>query len=626
MTDPIAKKPADFFRTYPLWIAALLLFTFLLRLIEHLGAVLQGTGGTATALLYGLLNDAGFALSLAFVLCLPLLLAWYWKPRVSFVLFLVFGSGYLLISAALSRYYLVTNTLLGADLFGYSLADIQTTVRSSTQFSFTDLLPLALLVLFVVAVRWVQKRSLQVFPWAAGILLLAGIGCTFRYNAFSAQPGTPGANLSVNKCAYFVDANLSDGNTGAAKITFAPYPLLRNDNSTDALTPFFDLKGQKPNFVFLIVEGLGRDFTGPSAAYGGFMPFLDSLSGQGLYWSNFLSSAGRSFAGPGTRKGRPGSDSPVGDPRPRAAAVLAARDPEAVIALQEAERARTLFFSHHPATRRAVDAAHAALVELQSSDPAVQFTFLSGEVLAGDEVLPELEGWEWSDALAQAGIERIEFLDRVDDDQFIRLLGDLAARLGIRPASSADARQGGFSPVRFGLVTVDSGARASDENLAMAGLSYALRDERDAVTWMHDEVRGSGRLHAAEADGVVRSLSLAMHTEQAMVMPLLQLKEHDQYTTTHSMNVSVLAMALGEYLELGAETVRSLGLAGLLHDLGKVCIPQDILNKPGRLTEAERQVVHAHPAAAEGSKTFETTVHSGEGRLTATGLVTGMPG
>jgi putative nucleotidyltransferase with HDIG domain len=255
-----------------------------------------------------------------------------------------------------------------------------------------------------------------------------------------------------------------------------------------------------------------------------------------------------------------------------------------------------LYGDEHPATRRAVDAAHAALDDLQAASPAIQFTFLSGEVVAGDEVLPELEGWEWSEELARAGIERIEFLERLDADQFGRLLGDLAARLGIRPASSADARQGGSLPVRFGLVTVESGVKVPGENLAMAGLSYALRDERDAVTWMHDEVRSSGRLHAAEADGVVRSLSLAMHAEQAMVMPLLQLKEHDQYTTTHSMNVSVLAMALGEYLELGAETVRSLGLAGLLHDLGKVCIPQDILNKPGRLTDAERQVVHAHPA------------------------------
>ena len=255
-----------------------------------------------------------------------------------------------------------------------------------------------------------------------------------------------------------------------------------------------------------------------------------------------------------------------------------------------------LYGDDHPATRRAMDSAHSALQDLQAADPAVQFTFLSGEVLTGDEVLPELEGWEWSDELADAGIERIEFLDRVDADQFGRLLTDLAARLGIRPASSADARQSGYSPVRFGLVTVDARGRAPEETLAMAGLSYALRDERDTVTWVHDEVRTAGRLHAAEADGVVRSLSLAMHAEQAMVMPLLQLKEHDQYTTTHSMNVSVLAMALGEFLELGAETVRSLGLAGLLHDLGKVCIPQDILNKPGRLTEAERQVVHAHPA------------------------------
>ena len=255
-----------------------------------------------------------------------------------------------------------------------------------------------------------------------------------------------------------------------------------------------------------------------------------------------------------------------------------------------------LYGDDHPATLRALDAAHAALATLQSASSALQFTFLAGEVVVGDEVLPELEGWEWSDDLAAAGIERIEFLDRLDADQFTRLLGDLAARLGIRPASSADARQDWSLPVRFGLVTVDAGARAPEENLAMAGLSYALRDERDAVTWVHDEVRSGGRLHAAEADGVVRSLSLAMHAEQAMVMPLLQLKEHDQYTTTHSMNVSVLAMALGEYLELGAETVRSLGLAGLLHDLGKVCIPQDILNKPGRLTESERKVVHSHPA------------------------------
>ena len=87
-----------------------------------------------------------------------------------------------------------------------------------------------------------------------------------------------------------------------------------------------------------------------------------------------------------------------------------------------------------------------------------------------------------------------------------------------------------------------------------------------------------------------------MHGGQAMVMPLLQLKEFDQYTTTHSMNVSVLTMALGEFLGMAPAAVRGFGLAGLLHDLGKVRIPKEILSKPGKLTPEERAVVEAHPA------------------------------
>ena len=81
-----------------------------------------------------------------------------------------------------------------------------------------------------------------------------------------------------------------------------------------------------------------------------------------------------------------------------------------------------------------------------------------------------------------------------------------------------------------------------------------------------------------------------------MVLPLLQLKEFDQYTTTHAINVAVLTMGLGEFLGLGAGTVRAFGLAGLLHDLGKIKDPGEILNKPGKLTAEERAIVECHPA------------------------------
>jgi putative nucleotidyltransferase with HDIG domain len=169
--------------------------------------------------------------------------------------------------------------------------------------------------------------------------------------------------------------------------------------------------------------------------------------------------------------------------------------------------------------------------------------------------------------------------------------------LGIRSASSTDLWQMGESSIRFGQVTLGSEVRSrpQEARLPVASLAYTLQEERDTIHWLHQEIQSGSKLPIVEADAVVRSLSIAMHAEQAMVLPLLQLKEFDQYTTTHSMNVSVLAMALGEFLELGGATVRALGVAGLLHDLGKVCIPRDILVKPGKLTDAERQVIREHP-------------------------------
>ena len=273
-------------------------------------------------------------------------------------------------------------------------------------------------------------------------------------------------------------------------------------------------------------------------------------------------------------------------------------DPVAFLhALSQALATMGLYGDGHPAPARAAALAHERLEALQADDPRVRFTFLSGEVLFGDEVEPELAGWEWSERLAGVGVERLEFTGPIALGQFERLLAHLAARVGIRAASSADAWQAGESPVRLGLVALAGGGGGDGAAApAIARLSYNLHEERDAIGWIHDEVRTGARLPLVEADAVVRSLSLAMHSEQAMVLPLLQLKEFDQYTTTHSMNVSVLAMALGEFLELGAAAVRSLGFAALLHDLGKVCIPEEILNKPGRLTDEERKVVERHPA------------------------------
>lgn len=76
---------------------------------------------------------------------------------------------------------------------------------------------------------------------------------------------------------------------------------------------------------------------------------------------------------------------------------------------------------------------------------------------------------------------------------------------------------------------------------------------------------------------------------------LCKLRFYDEYTYTHCINVAVLATAFGQFLGLPETDLRPLGLAALFHDIGKANIPKNVLNKPGRLSEGEFEVIKRHP-------------------------------
>ena len=260
----------------------------------------------------------------------------------------------------------------------------------------------------------------------------------------------------------------------------------------------------------------------------------------------------------------------------------------------------TLYTPGHPARERAIDDAYRELRDLQATEAQPLFTFLGEEIVFGRMPLREMKAWDWGQRLAQAGIQRLEFADVVSREEFEEFLDEVLARLTLSAIDTSEARQMRRSSIRFGAV----GIRGEDEKTAAAiptaTITYSLSEEADALRWVQDEVKSRGVLPLTEAEAVVRSLAVAMHSGHQIVIPLLQLKEFDQYTTTHSMNVSVLAMALAESLELPARDVRTFGVAGLLHDIGKVKIPLEVLTKPGRFTDEERALMNEHPA--EGAR------------------------
>ncbi|HWL41157.1 MAG TPA: HD domain-containing phosphohydrolase [Gemmatimonadaceae bacterium] len=270
-----------------------------------------------------------------------------------------------------------------------------------------------------------------------------------------------------------------------------------------------------------------------------------------------------------------------------------------LVSFGKAVSTMALYQDGHPSRERAVDRSYQCLRDLQQHDPRPQFSFLGDETIYGETALRELEEWEWGVRLSQAGIQRIELEPDVSREEYEEFLEQMMARITLSFIDSAESQPARRTGIRIGALGIKGDREQVEERLdtvvPVATISYSLREEAASIQSMHRDVQDRGKLPLAEAEAVVRSLSMAMHGDQDMILPLLQLKEFDEYTTTHSLNVSVLTMALAESLELSSEDVRTFGIAGLLHDLGKVNIPTDVLNKPGKLTDEERRIIQNHP-------------------------------
>jgi len=209
------------------------------------------------------------------------------------------------VQGALIAYQRSTGALLGADLFGYSWKEIQLILAGHAN---TDLLMAASMVIVIALMLYVLVRKGRLDhpawkpPFAIAILALSVPAFYLLPNQLESDAGGRQdiAIVAVNKAAYFADANLnyllrstpakSAGGTGEAA-----YPFLHAETTPDTLGPYFTPKPTPPNLVLIIVEGLGRTFSGPGARLGSFTPFLDELAGQSLYWENFVAPQGRTF-------------------------------------------------------------------------------------------------------------------------------------------------------------------------------------------------------------------------------------------------------------------------------------------------------------------------------------------
>ena len=127
--------------------------------------------------------------------------------------------------------------------------------------------------------------------------------------------------------------------------------------------------------------------------------------------------------------------------------------------------------------------------------------------------------------------------------------------------------------------------------------SKVVNRSKEAITSMFNEARMGKAVNVENAVSLVAEITASVMRNPGALIGLARLKTKDDYTYMHSVAVCALMVSLARQLDLSDEQIRESGLAGLLHDIGKMTISLDILNKPGKLTEAEFAVVKEHPAA-----------------------------
>lgn len=274
-----------------------------------------------------------------------------------------------------------------------------------------------------------------------------------------------------------------------------------------------------------------------------------------------------------------------------------ARARDVLARLHALRRARQLYPTGHPAVAQAAADFLREAERYHEEGVDLALVFFEDQVLLGEQVL--LEESVLFDQLIRdltaigAGSIVVKRGATIEE---ILVLAEVVAK---DPASITAA--GGVAELvqKHGVEHVDVRAVAvRRESVAAAGRATAravYADALDLIREIDNILRSNRVIDAGHVRGVVRSLVASVLENRFAMLELASLKRFDEYTFYHSVNVAILSIALGSSVSNDARFLSTLGTGALLHDIGKMMVPLEVLNKTTPLTTEEWGIIRQHP-------------------------------
>ena len=255
-----------------------------------------------------------------------------------------------------------------------------------------------------------------------------------------------------------------------------------------------------------------------------------------------------------------------------------------------------LYSPTHPIVARNLDGLAEALRALHQHDASVVIGMVGGELIVGDVPMTKASA-SMSELLRRfgaMGIERITIEHRVTLDELKAFAGKFGQleKTHSGDALKESAAQLESANIRVGRVSLEEQVPEEKTDASTIRKMYAEAVSVASVVW--ESARHESNPDAAKAQSMIDSLAQAVVQNRSALMALTALKEYDNYTFTHMVNVSILTMAQARGLGIDGPLLREFGLAALMHDIGKVKTPSEVLNKPDKLTDEEFEIMKRH--------------------------------
>ncbi len=280
--------------------------------------------------------------------------------------------------------------------------------------------------------------------------------------------------------------------------------------------------------------------------------------------------------------------------------------------LTNATRNKVIYPSGHPIIMRSLMRTFEILETLMEEKEEINIAVVGDELIFEGMHLHEISTalYGFTRDLRQRGIEKITFLKGLKNEEFLGFIDVLTMAQEKLKNSGGPVKalaSKGIKNITLGKIGALKEAQPElghgEEFKAKAKEFY--RDAVDAIKRIVEDIKFKKRVNIEKARSAINSMMASIQRNRTPLVTLASLKAHDEYTFSHAVNVAVLTLVQGEALGLDRQTLNDLGIAGLLHDMGKLKVPEEILKKPGKLTSEEFELIKLHPA--DGAKILMNT-------------------